>query len=69
MYGVVTVTGCCAGEVRRGGVDIDEGDRTERRERAWGRERGREFGHFYRARGKRNDSRCLQSAINGVHGA
>jgi hypothetical protein len=47
-------TGCCAGELRRGGIDTGEGERTERRERAWGRKRGREFGHFYRARGKRN---------------
>jgi hypothetical protein len=46
--------GCCVGELRRGGVDTDEGERTERRERAWGRKRGREFGHFYRAREKRN---------------
>jgi hypothetical protein len=30
-------TGCCAGELQRGGVDTGEGERTERRERAWGR--------------------------------
>jgi hypothetical protein len=64
---LLRVPGCCTDGLRRGGVDTGEGERTERRERAWGRERGRKFGHFYRARGKRNDSRCLQSAINDVH--
>jgi hypothetical protein len=31
-----------------------------------GRKRGRESGCFYRARGKRNGGRCLQSATNGA---
>jgi hypothetical protein len=65
--------GCCVGELRRSGVDTGEGERTERRERAWGRKRGREFGHFYRARGKRNgvsvfnrpSMAFIKSGING----
>jgi hypothetical protein len=52
--GVGVVDGVLCGRAPAGGVDTGKGEKTERRERAWGRKRGREFGHFYRAREKRN---------------
>jgi hypothetical protein len=49
--------------------DEQESERRVRERGSSGRKRGREFDHFYRARGERNSDQCLQSAINGVHGA